>query len=152
MLSLRDPSVRKALASRFAQLKPDTPARWGKMTAGQMICHLSDSFQVGLGQRKANPVKPPLPGPLMKLVALYLPLPWPKNIPTLDEVRAGGGGTPPDVFERDRQKLLDRIEEFCGNARQLDGRPHPLFGKMSEGDWLRWGYLHPDHHLRQFGC
>jgi hypothetical protein len=28
---------------------------------------------------------------------------------------------------------------------------HPIFGKMSETDWMRWAYLHVDHHLRQFG-
>jgi hypothetical protein len=28
---------------------------------------------------------------------------------------------------------------------------HPIFGAMSERAWLRWGYLHMDHHLRQFG-
>jgi hypothetical protein len=26
-----------------------------------------------------------------------------------------------------------------------------MFGPMSERDWMRWGYLHADHHLRQFG-
>jgi hypothetical protein len=34
----------------------------------------------------------------------------------------------------------------------LDGKSHPIFGAMSAGDWLRWGYLHMDHHLRQFGA
>jgi prephenate dehydrogenase len=28
---------------------------------------------------------------------------------------------------------------------------HPMFGPMSPEDWMRWGYLHADHHLRQFG-
>lgn len=28
---------------------------------------------------------------------------------------------------------------------------HPGFGRMSQSDWLRWGYRHVDHHLRQFG-
>jgi hypothetical protein len=26
-----------------------------------------------------------------------------------------------------------------------------MFGPMTEKDWMRWGYLHADHHLRQFG-
>jgi hypothetical protein len=30
-------------------------------------------------------------------------------------------------------------------------RTHPIFGALSARDWLRWGYLHADHHLRQFG-
>ena len=28
---------------------------------------------------------------------------------------------------------------------------HPMFGPMTPEDWMRWGYLHADHHLRQFG-
>ena len=27
---------------------------------------------------------------------------------------------------------------------------HPLFGPLTEPEWKRWGYLHADHHLRQF--
>jgi hypothetical protein len=29
--------------------------------------------------------------------------------------------------------------------------PHPIFGRITRAEWLRWGYLHADHHLRQFG-
>jgi hypothetical protein len=27
-----------------------------------------------------------------------------------------------------------------------------MFGSMQRTDWLRWGWLHADHHLRQFGA
>jgi hypothetical protein len=45
--------------------------------------------------------------------------------------------------------LLDRIA-----ARRMDGvwPAHPIFGRMSPAAWLRWAYLHTDHHLRQFGA
>jgi len=26
-----------------------------------------------------------------------------------------------------------------------------MFGLMPDRDWMRWGYLHMNHHLRQFG-
>ena len=32
------------------------------------------------------------------------------------------------------------------------GQPHPIFGRMSEAAWLRWGDVHTDHHLRRFGA
>jgi len=35
---------------------------------------------------------------------------------------------------------------FCGFSVA-----HPIFGRMSLWEWQRWGYLHTDHHLRQFG-
>lgn len=37
------------------------------------------------------------------------------------------------------------------DAANLDGQVHPIFGRLSRAAWLRWAYLHMDHHLRQFG-
>jgi hypothetical protein len=34
---------------------------------------------------------------------------------------------------------------------QGDWPPHPILGRLSRGQWMRWGYRHMDHHLRQFG-
>ena len=36
-------------------------------------------------------------------------------------------------------------------TRAFDWKMHPIFGHVSEAAWLRWAYLHMDHHLRQFG-
>jgi len=36
-------------------------------------------------------------------------------------------------------------------ACKQNHNPHPIFGAMKPWDWMRWGYLHADHHLRQFG-
>jgi hypothetical protein len=33
----------------------------------------------------------------------------------------------------------------------LDWR-HPIFGELTDSERMRWGYLHMDHHLRQFGA
>ena len=42
------------------------------------------------------------------------------------------------------------MENFTHAA--IRSRRHPLWGRMSEWEWGRWGYLHTDHHLRQFGA
>jgi hypothetical protein len=47
-------------------------------------------------------------------------------------------------------RLLDTLERFCA-CGQLAQVKHPFFGHMLCKDWTRWGYLHADHHLRQFG-
>jgi hypothetical protein len=60
------------------------------------------------------------------------------------------GGTPPVEFERDRAMLIVVFDRFCHSSANL-APTHPFFGPMSRQDWLRWGYLHADHHLRQFG-
>jgi hypothetical protein len=60
------------------------------------------------------------------------------------------GGTPPVEWEGDKSELLRLIEWFAlPETRKTD---HPIFGKMTEAQWMRWAYLHVDHHLRQFGA
>lgn len=81
-----------------------------------------------------------------------MPIRWPKGAPTPPEIEQGVGGTPPGDFELDRSKLLGLAERFCDFHATARRNEHPFFGAMSEGEWLRWGYLHTDHHLRQFGA
>ena len=55
----------------------------------------------------------------------------------------------PTCFEQDRSDALRQMERFCQpQQRRVD---HSFFGEMSYTDWMRWGFLHTDHHLRQFG-
>jgi hypothetical protein len=148
MKNLADPVIRRSLAERIARLGPGSPRRWGRMTPHQMICHLSDSFRACLAEKAVSSATGPVQRTLIKWIALYLPLPWPKGIPTRPEVEQGVGGTPPAEFEADRNDLLGLLERFTTSTRRS---PHPIFGHMSEAEWRRWGYLHVDHHLRQFG-
>jgi hypothetical protein len=53
-------------------------------------------------------------------------------------------------FHEDLRSLLSSLERFC-DALPAPHLPHPIFGPMSRENWMRWGYLHADHHLRQFG-
>jgi hypothetical protein len=87
----------------------------------------------------------------MKYVALQVPMRWPKNVPTLPEMEQGVGGTCPSDFETDRKSLMQTLNRFCVPDPGLGKYPHPMFGMMSVDEWLRWGYLHCDHHFRQFG-
>jgi hypothetical protein len=52
------------------------------------------------------------------------------------------------TFEQDLDTLLASFDSFCALTNYT--RNHPLFGSMEHADWMRWGYLHTDHHLRQF--
>lgn len=150
MTSLSDPQIKLRLGQRIKTLRPDMPARWGRMSCHQMLCHVNDSYLACLG---AKPVTPApmhsLQRAVMKWFALYVPLRWPKGVPTRPEVQQGIGGTPPAEFEQDRRDLLATLDRFCTATQRT---PHPIFREMSEAEWLRWGYLHADHHLRQFGA
>ncbi len=116
-----------------------------------MVCHLNDSFRVALGERIASPATTLVFRTVGKWAALYVPIAWPRNSATRPEVDQRAGGTRPSEFESDRRELMKLIERFG----RPEGRPvlgsHPLFGPMTEWQWQRWGYLHTDHHLRQFG-
>jgi hypothetical protein len=137
------------IRSRALALTPASTRHWGKMSPHGMICHLTDSFFLALGERSSSDVSNLLSRTVMKYFALQVALPWPKGVPTGPEVQQGAGGTPPGDFEQDRQRLLDVIERF--RVSKFQDAAHPFFGPLSPSEWLRWGYLHADHHLRQFG-
>lgn len=147
---LNDPDDRAAIVRRVEQLRPDAVGLWGRMAAAQMICHLNDSFLGVMGDKPAKPVRFSL-WRLTKGIALSGTRPWPHGIKTRPEFEQGVGGTAPVEFEADRRTLVATIDRFTATPRGFEFRPHPMFGRMTEKEWMRWGYLHCDHHLRQFG-
>jgi hypothetical protein len=60
------------------------------------------------------------------------------------------GGTKPAAFADDVARLLQLLEQ--ATSAEPHWHVHPRFGRLSDAEWLRWGYLHMDHHLRQFGA
>jgi hypothetical protein len=155
MVTLREQSVYESILLRIRFLEPRSIGRWGKMSAPQMICHLTDSFRGVMGEKQVSPATGLLgsaPGRMVfKLAALYMPIPWPPNVRSRPEVEQGGGGTPPGEFEADRKALVAAIDRFRASEQLLRTASHPIFGPLTFEEWQRWGYLHADHHLRQFG-
>jgi hypothetical protein len=148
MSTLADPKVRAACRDRVQRLDPNASPKWGRMTCRQMVCHLNDSFRVGMGVKYASPATSLLQRTLIKWIALRAPVRWPPGVPTRPEIEQGVGGTPPTEWQHDRAELLGLIDAFADHQKF---GVHPAFGEMSQRDWLRWGFRHVDHHLRQFG-
>ena len=73
------------ILSRLQTLRPDAAAKWGRMSAHQMVCHLADAMRMALNQRTSSTATGPLQQTLVKWIALYLPVPWPAGIPTRPE-------------------------------------------------------------------
>jgi hypothetical protein len=140
------------ILQRLRLVQPESARRWGRMSVHQMVCHLNDSFRVMTGERTASPAAGLLQRTIVKWVALYVPLRWPAGIRTRPEIDQEQGGTVPADFESDIAQLKALLEFVPANAARFDGHLHPIFGRMSEVDWLRWAYLHTDHHFRQFGA
>jgi hypothetical protein len=151
MKTLASAAILQSIIERISRITPDRPARWGRMNAHQMLCHLTDSFQVPMGGRKVGMVTGTRQRTVMKYGALYLPLKWPHGAPTMPEIDQMTGGTPPAEFEADRAKLIDVTRLFAALPADFKWVPHPYFDSLNRWEWMRWGYLHPDHHLRQFG-
>jgi hypothetical protein len=116
-----------------------------------MVCHLSDGFLMATGDRPVTHTATLLQRTIVKWIALYLPLRWPTGLPTTPEVDQEIGGTPPADFAADLAQLSALVARISPMSN-CSWQRHPTFGKMSEAAWLRWAYLHADHHLRQFGA
>jgi Protein of unknown function (DUF1569) len=141
------------IVSRLRKLRPESVRRWGRMSAHQMVCHVADAYRMALGRKPVSPATGPLQRTILKWVALYLPLPWPPGrLPTSPEIDQEALGTRPLNFFADVAEVETLLELLTASATDLDRPPHPTFGSMSHEAWLRWGYLHTDHHLRQFGA
>lgn len=108
---------------------------------------------MALAEKAVSPASRIVPRTAAKWFALYLPLRWPAGlIPTRPEIDPQRGGTPPAAFAVDLAQAETLLDRVVTASQALNGHPHPMFGRMSEAEWLRWGYLHTDHHLRQFGA
>ena len=146
--SLASLEVLSEIRGRLRSVKVDDRARWGKMTAKKMMRHLICSYEVALGERRVAPVEGPVPV-LMKFIALQSGLRWPKNIQTMPELKRA-------IAEHSEVEftvlIRAAVESMEAVAKETHYAPsHPMFGPMTPEDWMRWGYLHADHHLRQFG-
>lgn len=145
MPMLHDEVYRSQIISRIGGLRRDTPRRWGKMSADQMLWHVSGGLLMALGQIDVPPRKLPMPRPLVRFFVLNLP--WPKGVPTMPMFVASGSYD----FESERARCLRLIDQLA--AKRLDERwpMHPLLGEVSGRDASRLQAKHLDHHLKQFG-
>ena len=149
MKTLLNECDREEILRRVGTVRAESAGRWGKMSAPQMICHLTDSLRVALGEKYASADVTLIKRTLMKWTALWAPIPWPHGIKTRPEVDPQASGTQPAQFEADVQELKRFFARFCAAS---EFPPHSMMGPMSRSERMRWCYLHMDHHLRQFGA
>jgi Protein of unknown function (DUF1569) len=143
---------RTEIVRRLRRLRPDLRPRWGRMSAHQMVCHLADCCRMATGEKAVSPATGAFQRTIVKWLALYAPMRWPAGIETRPEVDQEAGGTCPTDFAADIRTVEALLEHLTTQRGSFEWPPHPIFGRMSEAAWLRWAYLHMDHHLRQFGA
>ncbi len=146
--NLHDRVTRTALMKRVEALRTDNAAQWGKMSVDQMLWHVNEAMRMATGEL---PVKSKGFGPLKRAVmkfAVYN-VPWPKGkASTARELKATESY---DLTAE--QRRFPMLLEYVVNKDITGAWPvHPLIGQISGAEWSRLGYLHIDHHLRQFGA
>ena len=149
--TLADSKERATVVSRLQTLAPDSRRQWGRMTPHQAVCHLSDSFRSMMNPVPIASRSNVFSRTFVRWIALHSGLQWPHGVKTMPEVDQEIGGTKPIEFADDRRELEALIEAFAGRTGATL-QAHPMFGRLSTDEWQRWGWLHMDHHLRQFGA
>jgi hypothetical protein len=144
--SLSDARARQELLDRLERLTPETPARWGKMNAPQMLAHVADWMLMAKGEIKAAAKKRPLRYPVIKQLVIYW-LPFPKGVPTAPELIR----RKPVDWVIEREAVRQHVQSFEGRDPKATWPNHPAFGKLTARAWGVLGYRHTDHHFRQFG-
>jgi len=148
MKNLADPKDVAEIRNRIHSLASSDAPQWGVVTVNQMVCHVREAYLYALADTPVELIPLPYPPAVVKQFALELPKPWPHSTRTLPELSLDAPGMACTTFDRDRDTLLAAFDNFCALTDYT--RDHPFFGSMKHGDWMRWGYLHADHHLRQF--
>jgi transposase InsO family protein len=147
--NLWQPSTVQELKDRLAQLRPDSPRLWGKMTPGQAVAHCAIAMELALGDRR-----PPrmligrLIGSMIKGKAFRENEPMRRNSPTIPGFQVSD--------DRDlgyaRDILCALIDRFAASGHAgCTTHPHSFFGYLTPDEWSMWMYKHIDHHLQQFG-
>jgi hypothetical protein len=146
MNALHDEACRLAILERLKTLRPDSGRRWGKMSVTQMLWHVNEAMEGALGRSQAEPMKVPLPRPLLKLLVLNAP--WGKGAPTLKRwiPRADNYD-----FVAERERCGRLVAEIASKPIGGVWPDSPTLGKMSGKDVSRLHAKHLNHHLTQFG-
>jgi hypothetical protein len=151
MKTMTRDDCRQEIVGRLRTLRPTSERRWGRMNVHQMVCHLIDSHGMMTGDKPVSDASGVLHRTALKWLALYVPLQWRPNLRTRPEIDQQISGTAPKEFVEDLASLVAFVET-TGTAEPPSYPAHPIFGRMSHAAWMRWNYLHIDHHLRQFGA
>jgi hypothetical protein len=151
MKTLSNPTDLAEIQTRLQQVRADSTRQWGRMSAHGMLCHLSDAFRMVMGERNAPRRDNWFSRNIMKWLALQAPMQWPHGVKTGAEADQEQGGTKPVEFAQDKAACEELLRRFVAAQRDFQFVAHPMFGEMTDAEWMRWGYLHCDHHLRQFG-
>jgi hypothetical protein len=149
MKNIFDPQVTTLLISRVNQLKPESPALWGKMSVDQMLAHCNVAYEMAFTN------KHPKPNALMRFLlkafvkkGVVNEVPYKKNLQTAPVFIIKGRKN----FEEEKSRLIRYLEHTLAlGTDHFEGKESLSFGPMTAQEWNNQFYKHLDHHLQQFG-
>jgi hypothetical protein len=145
--SIFDAAARDRLLARLAQLRPDSPRQWGKMTPNEMVCHLEDALRCATGEQPTRPKQTFMSNRFLRWLIIHV-IPWPKGkAQTVREMQL----TRPAEFNADRERLQNSLRSAASRGATAPWAVHPAFGDLRGPAYGVLIYRHFDHHLRQFG-
>ena len=137
--------------AKLKTLAPDTPSKWGKMNAQQMVEHVSGFFKVSTNQVKFSLVTPEEHLPKFKAFLLS-DKEFRENTkaPVLPEepLPVVHSSLQDAIVELEKQINLF-VEKF--SSGEIVSSQHPVFGDLNFDEWVLLHYKHVTHHARQFG-
>lgn len=148
MEAILDEFVLKNIKKRVVKVAPDFLPSWGKMNAAQMFGHLNKSIEFLFTDKKVKRMFiGRIIGKLILKKALKSNDPLTKNSPTAPNFIV----TTSVDFESEKLLFLKKLDQLNGlKEKDLEGKVHPFFGKMTGNQWNVLIYKHVDHHLKQF--
>jgi uncharacterized protein DUF1569 len=136
----------RELQDRVGKLSAARKAQWGKMSAPQVVVHLSDALKMATGELPCASKRLPIRYPPLKQLIIYA-LPFPKGAPTAPELLTRA----PGEWAGDVAELKTLLDRFVTRGPTAPTAEHPAFGRLTGKSWGVLVYKHMDHHLRQFG-
>ena len=146
MALLHDPQHKAEILRRLKTLSPNAARRWGKMSVSQMLWHVNEAMEGALGRIQAEPMKVPLPRPLLKFLVLNFP--WGKGAPTLKRWVPQSDNYD---FASEQARCLRLVGELASKPLEDAWPDSPTLGRMRGGEVSRLHAKHLNHHLTQFG-
>jgi hypothetical protein len=146
MPRLHDTQYKTEILGRLKSLRPDAARRWGKMSVSQMLWHVNEAMEGALGRIQAEPMKVPLPRPLLKFLVLNFP--WGKGAPTLKRWVPQSDSYD---FASEHARCLRLVGELASKPLNDVWPDSPTLGRMTGNDVSRLHAKHLNHHLTQFG-
>jgi hypothetical protein len=150
MKSLFNQKDNNEIIERINKLSPSSNAQWGKMNVEQMLAHCRMPLLAAYdGVKLKRGLIGILFGSIAKKQLITQDKPFKQNLPTDNNFII----THPKSFEKEKQKLIEKVEAFYKNGPdKITKQPHSFFGKLTPQEWDKLQTKHLDHHLRQFGA